>query len=470
MVEAQLLAATLMGAMLGAGAGMGAGLVPGFHANNLAQIALALQAGVVGVLGWAAGTGGGPAQAAYPVCGFLVGAAVGHAFTDEIPAVFLGAPDPDTALSVLPGHRLLMAGQAAVAVRASAAGSAAGASISLGLAVPVAWVMGAPLHAYGALRAVLPVLLIAVAAALCLTEAGRPGTPITRGRACILAAGLLVSSGALGELVMFQGLAWPGAYLFGPLGGGAMHLLSLFAGLFGLPTLLLALLPKDDEADPGLAEGAATPLPGRSHLRAAAVGTGAGALFGWLPGVGAAQAAVLATAAREAAGRRGRRGVPGRDSPEAAAEFLVMQSAAGAANLIFNVVALFALLRTRSGVMAAVETMGEGAVEPWLAPASPPDLLVALLIAAGAVLPLCYAGTRSLGRGAASLYAALDPRHLSAAAFAGIVALIALLEGGAGLAVTAAALPLGLVPPLAGVKRVHLMGAVLVPVALRLSA
>ncbi len=50
-----------------------------------------------------------------------------HSFVDFVPSVFIGAPDPDEALSVLPGHRLLMEGRGMAAVRAAAVGSAVGA-------------------------------------------------------------------------------------------------------------------------------------------------------------------------------------------------------------------------------------------------------------------------------------------------------------------------------------------------------
>lgn len=466
MVAAALLAATLVGALFGAGAGLFAGLVPGFHVNNLAQLALWGRGFVLGLLAWTVGSLATSPEALFAACGFLVGAALGHAFTDEIPAVFLGAPDPDTALSVLPGHRLLMAGHGPAAVQAAAAGSAVGVALSLPFVPVLAWIMGAPLHGYAAMASVLPWLLIAVAAALCWTEQGRPAAGLSRRRAQLLALGLLLTAGAFGEVVMFEGLAWPNVFAFGaPGGSGALHLLSLFAGLFGLPTLLLAATSTATVEAPE-EEGPPIALPLRRAARVAAVGTGAGALFGWLPGVGAAQAAVLATSVREAAAARGRGTTPPRDSPQGAVEFLVVQAAAGAANLVFNLVALFALLRMRSGAMAATSSFGGSAVEKWSEPMGPPDLLVALIVAVAACVPLCYAGARLLGGVCAGIYAHLPPRLISVVVFAAVILFIAVLEGLVGLAVVAVALPLGLVPPLAGIKRVHLMGAVLVPVAL----
>jgi putative membrane protein len=155
--------------------------------------------------------------------------------------------------------------------------------------------------------------------------------------------------------------------------------------------------------------------------------------------------------------------------PHEAARFLVMQSAVAAANLVFNLVALFALMRVRSGTMGAMAQIGAGQLARWAELTAPPELFVALLVGTVAVMPLCYAGALGLGNLCARLYLRLPPRALAAVVFGAIVLLIAILEGAVGLAVAGCALLLGLIPPLAGVKRVHLMGAILLPVAVRLA-
>ena len=42
---------------------------------------------------------------------FIVSLSVTHTFLDFIPGIFLGCPDEDTALSVLPGHQMLKEGK-----------------------------------------------------------------------------------------------------------------------------------------------------------------------------------------------------------------------------------------------------------------------------------------------------------------------------------------------------------------------
>lgn len=469
MLDPGALAAAMLGTIVGSAIGLVAGLVPGLHANNLSQALLGARPLFVASMAWvvAAGQGAPDGPALFAACGFLLGIALGHAFTDEIPAVFLGAPDPDTALSVLPGHRLLLAGLGSSAVRAAAIGSALGVLFSLPLVPLLAGLLGPPLNLYASAERFVPVLLLCAIGVLVWGERGRPQAGLSRMRARFLALGLTLASGALGELVVFAGLTLPETPLLpptGPLAGA--HMLSLFAGLFGLPTLLLALAAPPRQAPEVPPEGGLH-LPGRRLAASAALGTAAGAAVGWLPGVGAAQAAVLATSLREG-WRPGRRTPHADASLEEAAEFLVVQSAVAAANLVFNLVALFALLRVRSGTMAALSQVGGSALARWDAPQAPPDLLLALLLGTAASLPLCLAGALALGAACGQLYSRVPPRALAGAVFLGLVLLIAAVEGAGGLVVVGPAILLGLVPPLAGVKRVHLMGAILLPVVIRL--
>lgn len=54
---------------------------------------------------------------------FIVAMAITHTFIDFIPSIFLGAPDEDTVLSILPGHELLKQGRAYEAIILTTYGS-----------------------------------------------------------------------------------------------------------------------------------------------------------------------------------------------------------------------------------------------------------------------------------------------------------------------------------------------------------
>ena len=90
-----LLACVAFGSLLG----VVSGLTPGLHLNNFAAMLLAISPQL---LAW----GLSPFQ----VASIILAASISQTFFDAIPAVFLGAPDTETALSVLPGQRLMQEG------------------------------------------------------------------------------------------------------------------------------------------------------------------------------------------------------------------------------------------------------------------------------------------------------------------------------------------------------------------------
>lgn len=54
---------------------------------------------------------------------FIVAMSITHTFIDSIPSIYLGAPDSDMALGVLPGHRYLLKGHGYAAVKLTLIGS-----------------------------------------------------------------------------------------------------------------------------------------------------------------------------------------------------------------------------------------------------------------------------------------------------------------------------------------------------------
>ncbi|HJK75218.1 MAG TPA: tripartite tricarboxylate transporter permease, partial [Methanocorpusculum sp.] len=86
------------------------GIIPGVHSNTVAGFL----AGASGPLLVLFGPEG--------LAAAIVATMVTHTFLDAIPSTFLGVPDPDTVLSVLPAHRLCLAGHGEEAVRVSALG------------------------------------------------------------------------------------------------------------------------------------------------------------------------------------------------------------------------------------------------------------------------------------------------------------------------------------------------------------
>jgi putative membrane protein len=100
-----MLCALLIAITLGILAGIFTGLAPGIHIN-LVSVMLVSSA---------------PFLLQYTnvlvLCAFIIAMSISHTFLDSLPSIFLGAPEADTALGVLPGHRYLLRGQGMMAVK-----------------------------------------------------------------------------------------------------------------------------------------------------------------------------------------------------------------------------------------------------------------------------------------------------------------------------------------------------------------
>ena len=161
--------AWLMGSFfIGIFLGCMTGLIPGFHVNNVALIALSMSPLAVNA--------GIPLSS---VAAIIVSMGTVHTFLNYIPSALIGAPDGDTALALLPGHRMLISGHAAQGVAYSARGSQLGLLLSIPLLIVARLLFGTNpgLGLYELSRDILPWLLLAISAFLILTETTRLAWP-----------------------------------------------------------------------------------------------------------------------------------------------------------------------------------------------------------------------------------------------------------------------------------------------------
>ena len=136
-MDAEVMGVCAVMSLVGSALGLFSGLAPGIHVNTLASMMLAAQTSLVGALSGI--MDGDIVPLAVSCC--IMSASVVHSFTDFVPSVFIGAPDGEDAVSVLPGHRLLLQGRGMEAVRAAAIGSLIGASASILLSIPLQWAL-----------------------------------------------------------------------------------------------------------------------------------------------------------------------------------------------------------------------------------------------------------------------------------------------------------------------------------------
>ncbi len=411
--------------------GIISGLTPGIHVNNFALILLALTPLFL-KMGFAP----------FYIAVIILSNSVTQTFVDIIPSIFLGAPEADTALAVLPGHKLLMEGRGFEAVRLSAIGSAGSVAAALLIAVPLGFFF---MNIYGTIDAYIGWILVLIVVLMIATENGE----VVEGQGSLVhikyksyAVILFLLSGMLG---MF---AFDNTDMMTPLVtlGEPSILLPLLSGLFGASMLVLALMTHSDV--PPQQKNCSFTLPGKRIIRSILFGSAAGSFVAWLPGVSSAVGTIIA-----------RLLVREDKSEDASKEFIISLSGANTANAIFSLIALYTIHRTRSGAMVAINELIN--IEEW-------DMSVIILLLAVIVYVsiLSYYATIYLGDRISGLLSKMDYSKICSAVLVFLTLLVIMFTGWFGLVIFLISTPVGMVSSFAKIRKTHAMGVILLPVIL----
>ena len=397
------------------------GLTPGLHVNNFATMLLATSSVLISF-----------GLTPYHVASIILSAAISQTFFDAIPAVFVGAPDSDTILTVLPGHRMMLEGRGIEAVRLSAIGSAGSIIAALVLVFPLSWIFS---KYNDLLMKYVGVLLLAVAAFMIKAESG----PVIEGQGSLvhlkykaLAVLVFLTSGLLGIFAFNHEILFQS-----PLGMEPEPLLPLLSGLFGASSLIISLssgtiIPPQE--DTGLH------IPAGSLARSAFLCSLGGSVISWIPGL---SPSIAAMAVRLGA-------------PSTGEEFLVSISGVNTANAIFSLVALYALGRPRSGAAAAIKEL---TVINF-------DLLIGMLVMIMLVGFASYIAAIGSARFFAGAISRMNYRRVCLGVLAGLTAMTLAFTGWFGLLIFFMSTVIGMISPLAGIRKTHAMGVLMLPLIL----
>lgn len=110
-------------AIFGAILGCLTGLIPGLHVNSLALILLSLSALFISSFQFLINYGISENFILLLVAVIIISISIAHTFVNFIPSTFFGAPEGETALTVLPAHEMLLNGEGFKAVYFSAIAS-----------------------------------------------------------------------------------------------------------------------------------------------------------------------------------------------------------------------------------------------------------------------------------------------------------------------------------------------------------
>lgn len=428
--------------LAGALVGCLTGLLPSLHVNTLAVLLLAaapLMNAAFQVLGRSM-------EAGFLVAALILSISVAHTFVNIIPATYLGAPDESTALSVLPGHQMLLRGSGYRAVQLSAYASQAAVVASVAAALPFQWLLSGPFALWDVVRTNLFWMVLGLALLLVILEPNGIGpehwSPIPRKLSAQAAAvALLLLSSAYGlllsELPYHASLPVPPS-----------PLLPALSGLFGGATVLTSLTDTARVPHQFIRMGAPD-LDVKGATAALGAGLVAGATMSVLPGLTNASATALATTMRKGTNQ----------------ETIVSLSAVNTANAMFNLAVLYLYGRTRSGAVVVMKDLWS--VDTWhdRVPVDLANFGIVALVTGFASMLL----TLGIGRFAVRRIQRVPYRGLSWGVLAYMVATVGVFTGAAGLLVFAVGIAIGVLPVKLGIRRVALTGVLLGPVLVYLA-
>ena len=369
------------------------GLIPGIHTNLIGVFLISLSTTIFFSI-----------NPIYFVV-FIVAMALTHTFVDFIPSIFLGCPDTDTELSILPGHELLKNGQGYEAVALTAYGSLAAIFVLILISFPAIFLIS---KTYNFISSILPYLLITSSIILISLEKKK-----------FTALFVFLITGFLGWSVLnMEILSEP--------------LLPLLTGLFGSSMLLISINSKTKIPEQKIIK--IKPKLFKPLLGALI----ASPLCSFLPGLGSGQAAILGNTISKT-DRKG---------------FLILVGATNTLVMGFSFVALYVISKTRTGAAVAIQKiLGSFSQE----------VLILILIISFITGIIAFFLTLNLTKLFANYINKINYTILSSSTLIFLTIIIFLISSWIGLIVFLVSTLTGIYCISLGAKRTNMMGCLLIP-------
>lgn len=373
------------------------GLIPGIHINLIAVILLANLSNL---------TSFQPTVLAI----FIVSMATTHTFIDFIPSVFLGAPEEDTFLSILPGHEMLKEGKAHEAIILTLYGSLFAFLVIL-FFTPI-FIIFIPII-YPTIRLALPILLIFISSYLILRE-----------KYILTSLTVFLLSGFLGFSSLNMPINQP--------------LVPLLTGLFGTSALIISLKDKPHIPSQNICKLKEV-IPTKKDFFKSIFGAAISApLCSFLPGIGSGHAAVIGSELVE----------------QSKKSFMMLLGAINTIVITLSFVTLFIINKTRTGSAVAINK---------LMPSLTQTDLITLLIFSFISGLIAFFIALFISKFFSSNINKINYRFLSITIIGFLTILTIFFTGIMGLLILIASTALGIFAIKSAIRRINLMGVLLIP-------
>ena len=387
--------------IIGCSLGILTGLIPGVHINLISLIlifAVPIISRYINIIF---------------VVVIIISMAITHTFLDFIPSIFLGAPNEDTALSVLPAHKLLLQGKGYLAVMLTLFGSLMSLIITICLFPLFIYIFP---KLYSILKPLIAYILIFVVIFLILNERKR--------KKIFWATIVFLLSGIFGYLVINSTIRNP--------------LFPLFTGLFGISTLFLSIatntkIPKQEiekQFD----------LP-KNTFKSLITSVFSGSFVSFFPGIGASQAAVIGTTI-----------IKEKDIKP----YLILVGGINTVNFLVSIIGLYTINKARNGAILAISRLIN--ITSNNIPLFISTALISGMIATFLTMFFSKRFSRFIEK--------INYKKLCISIIILVVLISVVLSGAISLIILFISTFIGLLPPLLKIKRSHLMGCLLLPVIL----
>ena len=393
-------------AFLGILAGTFTGMIPGVHINMISAVVIAYY----GIL-----SNFFEIQA---IIVFIISMSLTHTFISFIPSVTLGVPQPDNAIAILPAHNMILKGKGYEAIFLNNLGSLYGILAAFLISMISFFILE---RAYDLFRIVIPYFLLSVMTLIIILEKEK--------NKIFWATIIAIFSGGLGLFALNTPI------INNPL-------LILFSGLFGLSGILYSI--KDETAK----------LPKQSfkinfkHDLKFFKSMFAGTMSSWVcsisPGVGSAQAATISTLFFKDLNQK---------------MFLLCIGSINTINFILSIMTFFIIERARNGSIIAVSQI--------IDTISLREVIFYYVII-GFVGVFVFFLTLELAKFSIKRIEKVNVKKLNFAVICFIIILVFMFDRFYGILILVCATALGICSLSLGIKRVHMMAVLLIPVSFNL--
>ncbi|MDA3856138.1 MAG: tripartite tricarboxylate transporter permease [Candidatus Woesearchaeota archaeon] len=381
------------------------GLIPGLHINMIASLIIVNLASLLIYFNKT------------EISILVLTMSITHTFVDFIPSIVFGIPSEDTALSVLPAHRLTLEGKAYQALFLSSIGSLAS-IIFLILIGPIFFLTIQSI--YPIFQKITPYLLLITILILILTE-----KTISKIFWAII---ITLFAAGLGIIALNSPHS-------------KQPLLILFSGIFGISTLLYSLksnekIPKQDLTIKFKAD--------KNFFKSIFIGGISASFCSITPGIGNSQAATLSTLFFKKINTE---------------LFIVTLGIINTTNFILSILTFYLINRARNGAIIAISQIQTTISQ---------NQLILFLIITILISIIAFFLTLKLGKILIQIFTKINQKKFNIIIILSLTILIISITNFFSTLILIASISLGTLCIHLNIKRVHLMNVLIIPIVINL--